>query len=66
MSNVIKHFFKPAIQQKNVIINSFDINILIRRNSVPIHILKIYEDFFSNNLCKIAHLSLQTHIFPDI
>ena len=59
-------FFKPVIPQEICeIINSFDINISVGPNSIPVYILKIYKDFFSKNLCEIVNLSFITVIFPD-
>ena len=60
-------FFKPVIPQEICeIINSFDINKSVGPNSIPVHILKIYKDFFSKNLCEIVNLSFITGIFPDL
>ena len=35
-------------------------------NSLPIYILKICNNFFSEKLCDIANLSFLTGVFPDI
>ena len=60
-------FLQPATPQQifNIIL-SFDIKKSLGPNSIPIYILKIANQFFSDKLCAIVNLSFQTGIFPDL
>ena len=52
--------------QISEIINSLDKKKSTGPNSVPVHILKLYNNFFSENLSKVINLSFATGIFPDL
>ena len=59
-------FLKPAtIDEALDIIHSLDINKSLGPNSIPVYVLKLCKDFFSNSLVKIVNLSFATGIFPD-
>ena len=66
--NVNKTFFlTPATQHELFdIIFAFDIKKSLGPNSIPVYILKISNNFFSNKLCDIINLSFKTGIFPDL
>ena len=61
-------FFLNPVSPSEVfdIIQSFDINKALGPNSIPIYILKISNNFFSEKLSDIANLSFETGIFPDL
>ena len=60
-------YLTPALADEILdIINSLDLNKSLGPNSIPIYILKISKDFFSNNLAKIINLSFKTGIIPDL
>ena len=67
-SKSIKHFFlSPTIPEEIFkIIASLDKKKPLWPNSLPIYILKLYNNFFSENLAKIINLSFVTGIFPDL
>ena len=66
--NVAKTFFlKPVIQQEIFdIILAFNARKNLGPNSIPIFILKISNNFFSDVLTDIVNLSFKTGIFPDL
>ena len=58
-------FLKPAtIDEALDIIYSLDINKSLGPNNIPVYVLKLRNDFFSNSH-KIINLSFATGIFPD-
>ena len=60
-------YLTPALADEILdIINSLDLNKSLGPNSIPIYILKISKNVFSNNLAKIINLSFKTGIFPDL
>ena len=48
------------------IISAFDIKKSLGPNSIPVYILKISNNLFSNKLTDIINLSFKTGIFPDL
>ena len=48
------------------IIHSFDIKKTLGPNSIPIFILKLYNNFFSEKISEIINLSFTTGIFPEL
>ena len=48
------------------IISAFDIKKSLGPNSIPVFILKISNNFFSDKLTDIINLSFRTGIFPDL
>ena len=66
--NVAKTFFlKPVIPQEIFdIILAFNAMKTLGPNSIPIFILKISNNFFSDVLTDIVNLSFKTGIFPDL
>ena len=64
MSKII--FLTPATPREIYdIISAFDIKKSLGPNSIPVYILKISNNFFSNKLTDIINLSFKTGIFPD-
>ena len=65
---VAKTFFlKPVIPQEIFdIILSYNARKTLGPNSIPIYILKISNNFFSDLLSDIVNLSFKTGIFPDL
>ena len=63
-----KTFFMSPTNSKEVfdIIASLDINKSTGPNSIPVYILKVYNNFFSENLSKIINISFSTGVFPDL
>ena len=60
-------FLNPTTSQEILdIINSLDNKKSIGPNSIPVFIIKLYQNFFSENLSKIINLSFITGIFPDL
>ena len=61
-------FFLRAVRTHEIqeIILSFDSNKSTGPNSIPIYILKAFNNFFSSILCKIINLVFETGIFPDL
>ena len=61
-------FFLRAVRTHEIqeIILSFDSNTSTGPNSIPIYILKAFNNFFSSILCKIINLVFGTGIFPDL
>ena len=60
-------FLTPATPREIYNINSaFDIKKSLGPNSIPVYILKISNNFFSNKLTDIINLSFKTGIFPDL
>ena len=61
-------FFLSPVTSNEIfnIIQAFDMNKSLGPNSLPIYILKIANNFFSEKLCDIANLSFTTGIFPDL
>ena len=48
------------------IILTFDSNKSTGHNSIPIYILKAFNNFFSSILCKIINLIFETGVFHDL
>ena len=63
-----KTFFLTATIPQEIydIISAFDIKKSLGPNSIPVYILKISNNFFSNKLTDIINLSFRTGIFPDL
>ena len=63
-----KTFFISPTEPQEVfnIIHSLDINKSLGPNSIPVYILKVFNNFFSENLSKIINISFETGIFPDL
>ena len=63
-----KSFFLKACKADEIfdIILTFDLKKSLGPNSVPIYLLKIFNNFFSLNLCRIVNLCFNTGIFPDL
>ena len=60
-------FLTPATPREIYnIISAFDIKKSLGPNSIPVYILKIPNNFFSNKLTDIINLSFKTGIFPDL
>ena len=60
-------FLTPATPREIYdIISAFDIKKSLGPNSIPVYILKISNNFFSNKLTDIIILSFKTGIFPDL
>ena len=61
-------FFLRAVKTHEIqeIILTFDSNKSTGPNSIPIYILKAFNNFFSSILCKIINLVFETGIFPDL
>ena len=61
-------FFVMAVRTHEIqeIILTFDSNKSTGPNSIPIYILKAFNNFFSSILCKIINLVFETGIFPDL
>ena len=53
-------------QEIQEIILTFDSNKSTGPNSIPIYILKAFNNFFSSIHCKIINLVFETGIFPDL
>ena len=66
--NVSSSFFmRPASQSEiSNIIRDLDKGKALGPNSIPISILKLNNDFFSNQLSKLVNLTFETGIFPDL
>ena len=63
-----KTFFLTATTPHEIydIISAFDTKKSLGPNSVPVYILKISNNFFSDKLTDIINLSFRTGIFPDL
>ena len=63
-----KTFFISPTEPQEVsdIIHLLDINKSLGPNSIPVYILKAFNDFFSENLSKIINISFETGIFPNL
>ena len=48
------------------IILTFDLKKSVGPNSIPMYILKVFNEFFSANLSKIFNLCFETGVFPDL
>ena len=48
------------------IIKNLDTKKTLGPNSIPIFILKVNNDFFSDNLSKMINLTFESGIFPDL
>ena len=60
-------FLTPATPREIYdIISAFDIKKSLGPNSIPVYILKISNNFFSDKLTDIINLSFKTGIFPDL
>ena len=60
-------FLSPVIPSEIFnIIQAIDLNKSLGPNSLPIYILKICNNFYSEKLCEIANISFITGIFPDL
>ena len=61
-------FFLRAVRTHEIqeIILTFDSNKSTGPSSIPIYILKAFNNFFSSILCKIINLVFETGIFPDL
>ena len=60
-------FLSPADKNEIIdIIKLFDINKSLGPNSIPIYILKVYKEFFSEKLLTLINISLETGTFPDL
>ena len=60
-------FLKPVVKQEIFdLILAFDNKKSLGPNSIPIYILKISNNLFSDLLTEIANLSFKTGIFPDL
>ena len=60
-------FMKPtSCYEISKIISNLDSGKSLGPNSVPIYILKVSNDFFSELLSKVINLSFETGIFPDL
>ena len=61
-------FFLRAVKTHEIqeIILTLDSNKSTGPNSIPIYILKGFDNFFSSILCKIINLVFETGIFPDL
>ena len=61
-------FFLRAVRTHEIqeIILTFDSNKSTGPNSIPIYILKAFNNFFSSILCKIINLVFEKGIFPDL
>ena len=62
---VNKTFFLTPQKLFDIIL-AFEIKKSLGPNSIPVYILKISNNFFSNKLCDIINLSFKTDIFPDL
>ena len=65
---VNKTFFLTATTPQEVydIISAFDMKKSLGPNSIPVNILKISNNFFSDKLTDIINLLFRTGIFPDL
>ena len=61
-----QYFVEIGLKTDKKIILSFDSNKSTGPNSIPIYILKAFNNFFSSILCKIINLVFETGIFPDL
>ena len=60
-------FLKPVVKQEIIdIILAFDNKTSLGPNSIPIYILEISNNLFSDLLTEIVNLSFKTGIFPDL
>ena len=60
-------FISPSEPQEvSEIIHSLDINKSLGPNSIPVYILKVFNNFFSENLSKIINISFETGTFPNL
>ena len=66
--STFQSFFLSPVTSDEIfdIIKTFDINKSLGPNSIPIYILKIFNNFFSEKLCDITNLIFETGIFPDL
>ena len=65
---VNKTFFMSPTTPEEVfdIISSLDMNKSTGPNSIPVYILKVFNNFFSENLSKIINICFLTGVFPDL
>ena len=63
-----KTFFLSPTDKNEImdIIKLFDINKSLGPNSIPIYILKVYKEFFSEKLFQLINISFEAGIFPDL
>ena len=61
-------FFMSPTKPEEVfdIITSLDINKSTGPNSIPVYVLKVFNNFFSDKLSKIINISFLTGVFPDL
>ena len=70
LNNIISNntfFLNPTCPEEIfTIIKALDTKKYSGPNSLPVHIVKLYNNLFSNNLSKIINLSFTTGISPDV
>ena len=60
-------FLKPVTYQEvNNIITSLDNNKSLGPNSLPVYIIKLCDQFFTDCIQKITNISFSTGIFPNL
>ena len=60
-------YLKPASKDEIIeIINWMDLNKALGPHSIPIYIIQVTKEFFSNCFVKIVNLSFESGIFPDL
>ena len=70
LSNInVRHsfFMKPTCKEEVYeVIRNLDSGKSLGPNSVPVFVLKVNNDFFSDQLSKLINLSFESGIFPDL